>query len=327
MRRRQFIIALGAAAICPLPALGQQAALRTLGVLDVGSLEGARRNFSSVQDRLAGMGYVEGRNLALEYRCADSHEDRLGGLAHDLVQLRVNAIAAFAGPSIAAAKAATTSIPIIFLTGYDPVASGFVASLNRPGGNVTGVAVLNTQVTTKRLQLLAELVPTAKSIAFLYNPTSLVAGYDRLLTEQESAADVLGVKLLRVEARDPDDFGRAFETIARARSDALLVSADALMIRNHEKLVGLAGQRNIPAVYPIREFAADGGLMSYGPDYTEARRQVAGYLSRVLNGERPESLPVQQVTKLELVINMKTAKSLGLTIPLSLLGRADEVIE
>ena len=311
MRRRQFIMALGAAAACPLPALGQQAAPRTLGVLDVGSLEGARRNFGSVQDRLAGMGYVEGRNLSLEYRCADSHEDRLGGLAHDLVQLRVNAIAVFAGPSIAAAKAATTSIPIIFLTGYDPVASGFVASLNRPGGNVTGIAVLNTQVTTKRLQLLAELVPTAKSIAFLYNPTSLIAGYDRFLVEMDSAADILGVKLLRVEARDLDDFERAFETIARARSDALLVSADALMIRNHEKLVGLAGQRNIPAVYPIRQFAADGGLVSYGPDYTEARRQVADYLSRVLNGERPENLPVQQVTKFELVVNMKTAKALA----------------
>jgi putative ABC transport system substrate-binding protein len=273
------------------------------------------------------MGYVEGRNLAIEYRWADSHEERLAALASDLVQRRVDAIVVFAGPSTVAAKAATTSIPIIFLTGYDPVASGFVASLNRPGGNLTGIAVLNTQVTTKRLQLLAELVPTAKSIAFLYSPTTLVAGYDRFLTEAKAAADGLGLKLLLVEASGPDDFERAFGTIADARSDALLVSADALMIRNHKRLVGLADQHGIPAAYPMREFAADGGLVSYGPDYAEARRQVGEYLGRVLNRERPEDLPVQQATKLELVINMRAVKSLGLTIPLSLLGRADEVIE
>jgi ABC-type uncharacterized transport system substrate-binding protein len=326
MRRREFVIAFGGAALWLSPVRGQ-ATSKVVGVLDIGSLEGAQRNFGSVQWRLVEMGYVDGRNLSVEYRFADAHEDRLPALAGDLVQHRVNAIAVFAAPSIAAARAATTSIPIIFLTGYDPVASGFVASLNRPGGNVTGIAVLNTQVTTKRLQLIAELVPKAKSIAFLYSRTSLVAGYDRFLTEAESAADVLGVKLLFVEAKGPEDFEGAFATIAGARPDALLVSADALMIRNHERLVGLAGQHNTPAIYPIREFAADGGLVSYGPDYAEARRQVGDYLGRLLNGEKPENLPVQQVTKLELVINMKTAKSLGLTVPLSLLGRADEVIE
>ncbi|MBR1297214.1 ABC transporter substrate-binding protein [Bradyrhizobium sp. AUGA SZCCT0042] len=327
MRRREFIAAIGSAAAWSLPALGQQAASRTLGVLDVGSLEGARRNFGSVQDRLAEMGYVEGRNFALEYRCADSHEDRLGELARDLVRHRVNAIAVFAGPSIMAAKAATTSIPIIFLTGFDPVASGFVVSLNRPAGNATGVSVLNVEVMAKRLQMLCELVPTAKSIGFFYNPTSLVSGYEDTLRRLELAADTLGVKLLRVETGGPDDFKEAFARMAGVRPDALLISADALMLRNRESLVGLTAQHRIPALYPIREFAADGGLVSYGPNYAEARRQVGDYLGRVLNGERPENLPVQQVTKFELVINMKTAKALGLGVPTSLLGRADEVIE
>ena len=328
MRRREFIIALGGAAVRPLPALGQQVASRSVGVLDVGSLEEARRNFFPIQHRLSEMGYVEGRNLAVEYRCAESHEDRLAALARDLVQRRVAAIAAFAGPSIVAAKAATTSIPIIFLTGFDPVASGFVASLNRPGGNATGISVLNTELLAKRLQVLCELVPTAKSVGFLYIRTNLVTGYDRQrLKDLELAADALGVKLLLVEARGPDDFERAFATMASARSDALLLSADALVLRKREMLVGLAAQHNLPAVYPIREFAEAGGLASYGPSYAEARRQVGDYLGRVLNGEKPENLPVQQVTKFELVINLKTAKALGMTVPQALLARADEVIE
>jgi putative tryptophan/tyrosine transport system substrate-binding protein len=181
------------------------------------------------------MGYVEGRNLALEYRGADSHEDRLAALAADLVQRRVDVIAVFAGPSIVAAKVATTSIPIIFLTGYDPVASGFVASLNRPGGNVTGISVLNTQVFAKRLQVLCELVPTAKSIGYLYVPTNLVSGYERLPKDLEAAADALGVKLLPIEASGPDDFEGAFATMASARLGALFLSADALVIRKSRK--------------------------------------------------------------------------------------------
>jgi putative ABC transport system substrate-binding protein len=273
------------------------------------------------------MGYVEGRNLAVEYRWADGHEDRLAALASDLVQRRVNAVAVFAGSSIVAAKAATTSIPIIFLTGFDPVASGFVASLNRPGGNVTGISVLNTQVFAKRLEVLCELVPTAKSIGYLYVPTNLVSGYEPLPKDLEAAANALGVKLLPVEARGLGDFEGAFATMANARLGALFLSADALIIRNRERLVGLAAQHSIPAVYPIRDFAAAGGLVSYGPSYAEARQQVGDYLGRVLNGEKPENLPVQQVTKIELVINMKTAKTLGLDVPATLLARADEVIE
>jgi putative ABC transport system substrate-binding protein len=273
------------------------------------------------------MGYVEGRNLAVEYRGADNQEDRLAALVGDLVQRRVSAIVPLAGPPIVAAKAATTSIPIIFFTGFDPVASGFVASLNRPGGNVTGIAVLNTEVQPKRLEMLRELVPRAKTIAFLHSSSNLVPGYDRFVKDMQSAADALGVELLSVEASRPDDFEGAFAKMVSAQADAVLVSADAFMISNREALVGLAARHKIPAVYPIREFVAGGGLVSYGTNYAEAFRQVGDYLGRVLNGEKPENLPVQQVTKLQLVINLKTAKALGLTVPVSLLGRADEVIE
>jgi len=273
------------------------------------------------------MGYVEGRNLVIEYRGADNHEDRLAALAQDLVQHRVDAIVVFGGPIIVAAKAATTSIPIVFFTGFDPVASGFVASLNRPGGNVTGISVLNTQVLAKRLELLRELVPTAKSIANLYSPTDLVSGYDRIRKDLESAAEALGVKLLPVEVRRLDDFEEAFATIVSARSDALLVSPDAMMFGARETLVALAARHKIPAVYPIREFASGGGLVSYGTNYSAAYEEVGDYLGRVLNGEKPNDLPVRLVTRLELVINMKTAKALGLTIPTMLLARADEVIE
>jgi putative ABC transport system substrate-binding protein len=327
MRRREFIIALGGAAVWPLAALAQQAASRTIGVLGSGSLETLRTSFAPAQRRLAEMGYVEGRNLALEYRWAENQEDRLVVLAGDLVRRRVDAIVVFTGPSIAAAKEATTSIPIIFFTGFDPVASGFVASLNRPGGNVTGISALNTEVMAKRLEMLCELVPTAKSVAVLYSPTNLVSGWDRSLKDLGPAADALGVKLMPVATRRPDDFEGAFATIASARSDALLLSADALIAANREAVVGLAARYRIPAAYPFRAFAAGGGLMSYGTNYPEAYRQVGDYLGRVLNGEKPENLPVLQITKLELVINMNTAKALGLTVPLSLLGRADEVIE
>jgi putative ABC transport system substrate-binding protein len=327
MKRREFIAFVGGATLWPLPAQEQQATLRSVGVLGVGSIESVRASFARAQPRLAEMGYVEGRNLVLEYRGADNQEDRLAALALDLVQRRVDAIVAGGGPPIAAAKAATTSIPVIFFTGYDPVASGFVASLNRPGGNVTGISVLNVDVIAKRLEMLRELVPTAKSIAFLYSSSNLVSGYARVLKDLESAAEALGVKLLPVEARRSDDFEGAFATIASARSDALLLSADQLILLNREALIDLAARYKIPTSYPIREFAAGGGLLSYGTNYPEAYGQVGEYLGRVLNGEKPENLPVRQVTKLELVINLKTAKALGLTIPPSLLARADEVIE
>jgi putative ABC transport system substrate-binding protein len=327
VRRRDFIKAIaGSAAGWLAAANAQRAAAPTVGIVGFGSLEAVRASFAPAQRRLAEMGYVEGRNLTLEYRGADSHEERLPALVNDLVQRGVASIVAFSGPSISAAEAATTSIPIIFFTGFDPVSSGFVASLSRPGGNATGIAVLNTEVLAKRLQLLRELVPTAKSIAWLYNRTSF-ALQDHLLKDMNSAADALGVKLLPVEASRPGDFEGAFASIARADADALLVGPDAAILANREVIIGLAAQHKVPAVYSIREFAAAGGLMSYGPNYPDAYRQVGDYLGRVLKGDKPENLPVLQVTKIELVINMKTAKALGLTIPLALLSRADEVIE
>jgi putative tryptophan/tyrosine transport system substrate-binding protein len=327
MRRREFIAVLSAAALWPLAAHGQRTATKTIGILGFGSLEGTRGGFVPVQRRLAEMGYVEGHNLALEYRAADSREDRLAPLAGELVARRVDAIAVFAGPPIVAAKAATRSIPIIFFTGFDPVASGFVASLSRPGGNATGITVLNTEVMAKRLELLRELIPGAKLMAFLHGATNLVPGYDRLGQEIQSAADALGVKLLPVEVTSSKDFEGAFARIASAQAEALLVSADAIMFQNQATLVDLAARIKIPAVYPIREFAARGGLASYGTNYPDANRQVGDYLGRVLNGEKPENLPVQQVAKLQLVINTRTAKALGLTIPPTLLARADEAIE
>jgi putative ABC transport system substrate-binding protein len=327
MRRREFIGLVGGAAVWPLAAEGQQAARKVVGVLAFGSVAGARAALAPAQRRLAEMGYVEGRNLAFEYRAADNQEDRLAALVGDLIERGVNVIIAPSGPPIVAAKAATTSIPIVFFTGFDPVASGFVASLNRPGGNVTGITVLNTEVLAKRLELLRDLVPGAKSIAFLHGSTNLVSGYDQLGKEMQSAASKLGVELLFVEASRLDDFEAAFAKITSAHADALLISADAMMFSSQAPLVDLAARHKIPAVYPIREFVARGGLASYGTDYPEAYRQVGDYVGRVLNGEQPENLPVQQVTKLQLAINTKTAKVLDLTIPATLLARADEVIE
>jgi putative tryptophan/tyrosine transport system substrate-binding protein len=327
MQRREFIGLIGGAATWPLAAQGQQAATKIIGVIAFGSLAGARAAFAPAQRRLAEMGYVEGRDFAVEYRWADNQEDRLAALVGDLIQRRVSIIVPLAGPPIVAAKAGTTSIPIIFFTGFDPVASGFVASLNRPGGNATGITVLNTEVLPKRLELLRELVPGAKTIAFLHSSTNLVPGYDRIGKDMQSAADTLGVELLFVEASRPDDFEGAFAQIVGSQADAVLVSADAFMIASREALVGLAARHKLPAVYPIREFVAGGGLVSYGTNYPDAYRQIGDYIGRVLNGEKPENLPVQQVTKLQLVINIKTAKALGLSVPPSLLARADEVIE
>jgi putative ABC transport system substrate-binding protein len=325
MRRREFIIALGGAAAWPLVARAQQAATRVVGVLGAGGARGG--NFAAFQRRLAEMGYVEGRNLAFEFRSANFQEDQLAALAADLVQLRVDAIVALGGPPIVAAKAATTSIPIIFQTGFDPVAAGFVASLNRPGGNATGVSVLNIEVLAKRLELLHELVPTARLVALLHSRTSVALAGDRARKRLDAAADALGVKLLPVEASRPDDFEEAFTKISSSQAEALLVGGDAVFEGNRERIVRLADKHRIPAIYPIRTYADAGGLVSYGTDYRASHGQVGDYVGRVLNGEKPENLPVQQVTKLELVISAKVAKALGLTLPPSLLVRADEVID
>ncbi len=272
------------------------------------------------------MGYVEGRDLTIEYRSADYQQDRLPALAGDLVQRRVGAIVATSGPAISAAKAATTSIPVIFFTGFDPVASGFVNSLNRPGGNVTGVFILGPELIFKRLEFLHELVPAAKTIAFLYTQTAIKSG-DVSYKNLQQAAEAIGVKLLFFNVTGASDLDESFARAEGEGAGALLVHSDPVFLNNRQKIIALAARYRLPAMYFIREYAAEGGLISYGPNYTDAFRQVGDIVGRVLKGEKPEDLPVQQVTKIDLVINAKTANSLGLAVPLALLGRADEVIE
>ena len=272
------------------------------------------------------MGYVEGRNLTFEYHGAEDQLDRLPSLTADLVQRRVSAIVAMSGPAISAAKAATTSIPIIFFTGFDPVASGFVKSLNRPGGNVTGVSILAPKLIFKRLELLHELVPAARTIAFLYTQSGIKSG-DVAFKSLQQAAEAIGVKLLFFNVTDASDLDGTFVRAKSEGASALIVNSEAIFQNNRQKIIALAASYRLPAIYFIREYAAEGGLMSYGPNYTEAYREVGEIVGRVLKGEKPEDLPVRQVTKIELVINVKTAHALGLTVPIALLGRADEVIE
>jgi putative tryptophan/tyrosine transport system substrate-binding protein len=325
MKRRDFILMVGGATLLSRAARGQQTS-PVVGVLGFATLEAVRANFAAVQARLAEMGYVEGHNLAIEYRWADYQQDRLAALAGELVRRRVAAIYASSGPAVSAAKAATTTIPIIFFTGFDPVESGFVNSLNRPGGNVTGVFILSSELIFKRLELLHEMVPAAKTIAFFRTQTAIKSGetsYESL----RQAAEAIGVKLLFFNVTDASDLDESFARTKGAGAGALIVQSDPVFQNNRQKTIALAARHRLPAIYFIREYAAEGGLISYGPNYTDAYRQVGDYVGRVLKGERPENLPVQQVTKIELVINMKTANSLGLIVPLGLLGRADEVIE
>jgi putative ABC transport system substrate-binding protein len=296
-----------------------------LGALSLDN-EGVRSFLAAFRNGLAGTGYVEGRNVAFEYRFADNHFDRLPALAAELVQRKVAVIVAGNTASTVAAKAATKSIPIVFQTGSDPVAGGFIARLSRPGGNLTGITNFQLTVTAKRLELLHELVPAASSIALLTNPANTVAA-EAERRELEAAAAVLGVRLLAVNASYPSEFEQAFLTLVREHAGALLVGGDNLFRNYLDRIVALAARNAVPAVYAEPEFTAAGGLMSYGTDIPNSFRQVGVYAGRILKGEKPADLPVQQVTKIELVINMKTAKALGLTFPLDLLGRADEVIE
>jgi len=327
MKRRDFILATVGGTILLSKAQAQQTP-PVVGVLANGSQQAVRSNptMLSVKARLAEMGYVEGRNLTLEYRAADDQLDRLPSLAADLVQRRVAVIAAFSGPAISAAKAATTSIPIVFFTGFDPVTSGFVKSLNRPGGNVTGVSILAAELNLKRLELLHELVPTAKTIAFLHTQTT-IKSEDPFQKDMQQAAKTIGVNWLTLDVTSATDLDQAF---ARAESDgvgAVIVNSDAVFLNNRQKVISLAASHRLPAMYFVREYAAEGGLISYGPNYNDTFRQVGEIIGRVLQGEKPEDLPVRQVTKIDLAINAKTANSLALTLPATLLARADEVIE
>jgi putative ABC transport system substrate-binding protein len=326
MRRRNFIKGISSTAIVwPIAARAQQPAMPVIGFLSPGSREADANRMNAVRRGLAEIGYVEGQNVAIEYRGAQYQYDRLPTLAADLVNRQVSAIVVVSTPGTLAAKAATNTIPIVFAMGADPVQLRLITSLNRPGGNITGVYILNTAVMGKRLELLHESVPTARVIGHLTNPKSAVTEPET--KELREAARALGVELRVLNATTESEIDTAFARLAKEHSVPLVVSSDNLFTDRPVRLVMLATRHAIPAIYPYREFATAGALMSYGTDLAAAYRQVGAYAGRILKGAKPTDLPVHQAVKLELVINLKTAKSLGITFPLTLLGRADEVIE
>jgi putative tryptophan/tyrosine transport system substrate-binding protein len=327
MRRREFIAGLGgAAAAWPLVAGAEQPTL--IGFLHPGADNPWTRRISlaAAHRGLAETGYVEGRNLKVEYLWADDRVERLPALAAELVRRRVAAILVTTTSAALAAKAATNAIPIVFETGSDPVEIGLVASLNRPSGNLTGVAQLTTAVSAKRLELLHEIVPAATSLACLVNLSNPVFS-DAETKELQAAARPLDLNLLILNVGNEGELEPAFKVLVRQGASGIVVGGDAIFVRLSDRLAALAAYTRVPAIYAFSASTVAGGLVSYGTDFEDAARQAGVYVGRILNGEKPADLPVQQVTKLRLVINMKTAKVLGLTFPTSLLVRADEVIE
>jgi putative tryptophan/tyrosine transport system substrate-binding protein len=326
--RRQFIAFLGsAAAACPLAAFAQQQPTPAIGYLSARTPEDSVEVLADFRRGLAETGFVEGQNVAIEYRWLEGRYDRLQEMVADLVRRRVAVIAIPNTTGLAlAAKGATQTIPIVFNIGSDPVAMGLVATLSHPGKNVTGVAMLQTAVTAKRLELLHELVPTASSIAILVNPGN--PGFAEADTkEAQQAARALGIDLLVLKASNSNEIDATFAALVERQAGALLISGDVFYISRTDQLVALAARHAVPTIYAYLEQGAAGALMCYGAGLAATQRTVGVYTGRILKGEKPADLPVEQVTKLQLVINMKTAKALGLTVPLSLLGRADEVIE
>jgi len=326
MRRREFIALVGAVAAGAVTARAQNPAMPVIGFLSSASPELYVARLRAFGQGLKERGYVEGQNVAIEYRWAEGHNDRLPALATELVQHRVSVIAAAGGtPSALAAKAATSSIPIAFAVSVDPVEVGLVASLNRPRGNLTGVTSLNVELGPKRLELIHELIPIATIIAVLINPTSPIA--EQFLRDLRTAAPALGLQLHVVQASVEGDLDSVFAALDRLRAGALLITPDTFFNARIEQIAALALRHAVAAIYQYRPFVRAGGLISYGSSETEYYRLLGIYTGRILNGEKPSDLPVQQATKVELFINLKTAKAFGLTVPLSLLGRADEVIE
>jgi putative ABC transport system substrate-binding protein len=324
MRRREFITFLGGAVAWPLAAHAQQPALPLVGFLNSASPGGYAPMVAGFRQGLREAGFVEGQNVAVEYRWAEGQYDRLPAMALELVGRQVAVIVANT-PGVLAIKAAITTIPIVFATGNDPVQFGLVASLARPGGNVTGVTQLNVEVAPKRLELARDLVPTATLIAVLVNPTN--PNTETQLKELQAAARTLGVQLQVLHATTERDLDTVFATLAQLRAGALVIGADTFFISRIEQLAALTLRHAVPAIFQERAFAAAGGLMSYGGSTPDTYRLAGNYTGRILKGDKPADLPVQQATKIELIINMKTAKALGIVFPTALLVRADEVIE
>jgi len=324
MRRREFITLLGGAAAWPLAARAQQP-LPVIGFLNGASPEKYEPFVNAFLQGLKETGYTESQNVIIEYRWADGQFDRLPAMAADLVGRNATVIAAFAPPAALAAKAATSTIPIVFVTGFDPVKGGLVASLNRPGGNVTGVHVFLIGLESKRLGLLRELVPQAALMGLLINPRS--PDSEAQSKALQAAARAIGQQIMVVEAGSDGEFDAAFTALAERRVGALVVAADQFFTGRREQLLALAARYAMPAIYELREYAVAGGLMSYGTSLPEGYYQNGVYVGRILKGAKPADLPIVQSTKFELVINLKTAKSLGLDVPDKLLALADEVIE
>jgi len=323
MNRRELLLLLGGTLTAARAVGAQQKAMPVIGYLDSGSAD--RSQVSAFRAGLGEAGYEEGRNVTIEYRWADGQYDRLPTLAGDLVRRQVAVIAASSTPAALAAKGATATIPIVFTTGNDPVAVGLVASLSRPGGNLTGVTRINLQLGPKRLELLHELVPTATAIGLLVNPTNPNA--ETLPKDVKAAADILGLKIQMLQARTDTDLVSVFGALGRLRAGGLLIGPDPFFNMRIERLAALAIDHAVPAIYQYRAFVAAGGLASYSASLSDSHRRVGVYTGRILGGAKPADLPVEQPTTFELVVNLKTAKELGLTVPPSILARADEVIE
>jgi putative ABC transport system substrate-binding protein len=326
MKRREFITLLGSTiAAWPVAARAQQS-MPVIGFINAASPQKYARPLSAFLKGLGETGYVDGRNVLIKYRWAEGRNDQLPAMVTDLIRRQVTVIAATGTPASLAAKAATATIPIVFQVGTDPVAVGLVASLARPGGNVTGVTNLNTELMPKRLGLLRELMPTANIIALLVNPTSPNVA-ETVSRDLRSAARPFGLQIHILHATTERDFDTVFATLVHLRASALVIAPDTFFISRSEQLAALTVRHAVPAITQFREFTDAGGLMSYGGSFTESARQVGVYTGRILKGAKPADMPVQQITKVELIINLKTAMALGITVPLPLLGRADEVIE
>jgi putative tryptophan/tyrosine transport system substrate-binding protein len=327
MRRRDFIKYVGAGAVAwPLAARAQQPAMPIVGFINAASAQNYTRQLAAFLKGLGETGYIDGHNVAIEYRWAEDQNDRLPAMAADLVNRQVAVIAATSTPAALAAKAATTTIPIVFETGSDPVRLGLVASLNRPGGNVTGVTQTNLEVAPKRLELLHELLPTARIMALLVNPAEPTIA-ETTSREVLAAARTFGLELHVLNVSSEGDFDGVFAKLIQLRADGLVIGGGPFFSGHREQLAALTVGHAVPAIFQYREFAAAGGLLSYGSDSADSYHQAGIFTGRILKGAKPAELPVQQATKVELYINLKTARALGISIPLPLSGRANELFE